>query len=259
MKAEKTIDKDQINEVLDILERMHPEAMCALDHGNVFELLVAVVLSAQTTDVSVNRVTPELFRKYPTPEALAGAGQDDVIDTIIDSYSRFYESARKDAALVAQREQLQQNKKATENLLKAIEMGIITETTKDRLLSLEAERKDLEESIRIAEEALERVTPDQVRFFLERFKSMDANNLDAQRQFIKTFIQEIYLYDDYMRILFNYYPFGERKICFSAVEAEESSGASDSYSDTSSPLFGSCTNPYIISIFAYGFVLTVPV
>ena len=185
--------------------------------------------------------------------------QDDVIDTIIDSYSRFYESARKDAALVAQREQLQQNKKATENLLKAIEMGIITETTKDRLLSLEAERKDLEESIRIAEEALERVTPDQVRFFLERFKSMDANNLDAQRQFIKTFIQEIYLYDDYMRILFNYYPFGERKICFSAVEAEESSGASDSYSDTSSPLFGSCTNPYIISIFAYGFVLTVPV
>ena len=82
MKAKRTIDKAQIKEVLEGLERMHPEAMCALDHGSVFELLVAVVLSAQTTDVSVNRVTPELFRKYPTPEALAGAGQDDVIDTI---------------------------------------------------------------------------------------------------------------------------------------------------------------------------------
>lgn len=185
--------------------------------------------------------------------------QDDVIDTIIESYSRFYESARKDAALVAQREQLQQNKKATENILKAIEMGIFTDTTKERLLSLEAERKDLEEAIRIAEEALVRVTPDQVRFFIERFKSMDADDRDVQRQFIKTFIQEIYLYDDYMKILFSYDPSGERKIDFSDVEAEESSGASDSYSDTSSPLYGSCTNPFIITIFAYGFVLTVPV
>ena len=82
MKVKKTIDKDQINEVLSGLERMHPEAMCALDHGSEFELLVAVVLSAQTTDVSVNRVTPELFGKYPTPAALADADQADVIDII---------------------------------------------------------------------------------------------------------------------------------------------------------------------------------
>ena len=110
-----------------------------------------------------------------------------------------------------------------------------------------------------AEDALVRVTPDQVRFFIERFKSMDANDRDVQRQLIKTFIQEIYLYDDYMKILFSYDPSGERKIDFSEVEAEESSGASDSYSDTLAPLYGSCTNPFTITIFAYGFVLTVPV
>ena len=182
-----------------------------------------------------------------------------MIDTIIDSYSRFYESARKDSALVAQREQLQQNKKATENLLKAIEMGIFTETTKDRLLSLEAERKDLEDSIRIAEEALVRITPDQVRFFIERFKSMDADDRDVQRQLVKTFIQEIYLYDDHMKILFSFDPNGERRIDFSEVEAGESSQPSGSYSGTSSPLSNSYTNPAVISIFAYGFVLTVPV
>ncbi|MBR0380285.1 MAG: endonuclease III [Mogibacterium sp.] len=73
---------DQIKEVLDALERMHPEAMCALDHGSEFELLVAVVLSAQTTDVSVNKVTPALFGRYPDPEALAAASQDDVIEII---------------------------------------------------------------------------------------------------------------------------------------------------------------------------------
>lgn len=82
MKAERIIRDDQIKEVFGALERMHPEAMCALDHGSDFELLVAVVLSAQTTDVSVNRVTPELFGKYPSAAALADADQSDVIDII---------------------------------------------------------------------------------------------------------------------------------------------------------------------------------
>ena len=69
----KLIKKSQVNDVLDLLEQMHPEAACALDHRNNFELIVAVALSAQTTDVSVNKVTPALFDKYPTPEALSKA------------------------------------------------------------------------------------------------------------------------------------------------------------------------------------------
>lgn len=63
----------EINEILDKLEQQYPEADCALDHRNVFELLVAVVLSAQTTDVSVNKVTPDLFAAYPDAAALAEA------------------------------------------------------------------------------------------------------------------------------------------------------------------------------------------
>lgn len=70
-------EKDVI-EVLDKLEAQYPDADCALDHRNVFELLIAVVLSAQTTDVSVNKVTPALFEKYPTPEALAAADEEDL-------------------------------------------------------------------------------------------------------------------------------------------------------------------------------------
>ena len=78
----KRLPKNRIPEVMGILEGMHPEAMCALDHRSSYELLVAVVLSAQTTDVSVNKVTPELFRKYPDPSSLAAADQADVMDTI---------------------------------------------------------------------------------------------------------------------------------------------------------------------------------
>lgn len=59
--------------VLKKLAETYPDAQCALSHRNVFELLVATTLSAQSTDKLVNQITPALFQKYPTPEALAAA------------------------------------------------------------------------------------------------------------------------------------------------------------------------------------------
>lgn len=61
------------DEILDILEEMFPDAHCELIHRNPFELLVAVVLSAQTTDAAVNKITPALFEAFPTPQAMAEA------------------------------------------------------------------------------------------------------------------------------------------------------------------------------------------
>jgi endonuclease-3 len=60
------------------LQAAHPDAHCELDHQGAFQLLVATVLSAQTTDVNVNRATPALFSKWPTPEALAKADPSEV-------------------------------------------------------------------------------------------------------------------------------------------------------------------------------------
>ncbi len=57
---------------------MHPDAHCELDHRNPFELVVATVLSAQTTDVAVNKLTPALFKRWPTPQKLARAKAEDV-------------------------------------------------------------------------------------------------------------------------------------------------------------------------------------
>ena len=64
--------------ILDTLDQMFPDAHCELNHRNAYELCVAVVLSAQTTDVSVNKATPALFEKYPTVKDLACANQEDV-------------------------------------------------------------------------------------------------------------------------------------------------------------------------------------
>lgn len=65
-------------EIVRILRRTYPKAECALKHGSAFELLVSTILSAQCTDVRVNLVTPALFRRYPTPEAMAGARLTDL-------------------------------------------------------------------------------------------------------------------------------------------------------------------------------------
>jgi endonuclease III len=62
---------ERIAEILKRLDQLYPDATCALTHKSAWELLVATILSAQSTDVNVNRVTPELFRKYPTVEAFA--------------------------------------------------------------------------------------------------------------------------------------------------------------------------------------------
>lgn len=70
--------QDKVNKILDLLEEEYPDAECALNHRDVFELIVSVVLSAQTTDKSVNQVTPELFAAYPDAEALAKADPADV-------------------------------------------------------------------------------------------------------------------------------------------------------------------------------------
>lgn len=66
----------QANIILELLQRQHPDAQCELNFGTPFELLVAVILSAQCTDKRVNEVTPKLFADYSTPEQFAAMPQE---------------------------------------------------------------------------------------------------------------------------------------------------------------------------------------
>src|SRR6266702_6219473 len=64
---------ERIADILKALDEAYPNAVCALNHRTPWELLVATILSAQCTDVRVNMVTPELFRRFPTPASMAKA------------------------------------------------------------------------------------------------------------------------------------------------------------------------------------------
>ena len=68
--------------ILKALDEAYPNAVCALNHRSPWELLVATILSAQCTDVRVNMVTPELFRRFPTPAAMARAEIPELIELI---------------------------------------------------------------------------------------------------------------------------------------------------------------------------------
>lgn len=72
------VDPKKARAVFAKLHEFHADAHCELDHENPFQLIIATVLSAQATDVMVNRITPEVFRRWPTPQALASADPAEV-------------------------------------------------------------------------------------------------------------------------------------------------------------------------------------
>lgn len=73
---------ERVAAILKGLDEAYPDAVCALTHRSPWELLVATILSAQCTDVRVNMVTPELFRRFPTPAAMAKAELPELIELI---------------------------------------------------------------------------------------------------------------------------------------------------------------------------------
>jgi endonuclease-3 len=70
-----TKKQERAGDIVVRLKQMYPKAKCSLDFTNAFELLIATMLSAQSTDVRVNIVTKSLFRKYPNPQSFADASQ----------------------------------------------------------------------------------------------------------------------------------------------------------------------------------------
>jgi endonuclease-3 len=78
--------------VAELLAGEYPDVATEIDYGSPWELLVATVLSAQCTDVRVNKVTPELFARWPRPEDLASTSQEDV-ETVIRSTGMFRQKA----------------------------------------------------------------------------------------------------------------------------------------------------------------------
>lgn len=85
--------KEKNKAVLEYLKKLYPDATCELKFNSIFEMLVAVILSAQCTDARVNKVTPTLFEKYKTPQDFANAKQEDV-EKLIYSCGFYHNKAK---------------------------------------------------------------------------------------------------------------------------------------------------------------------
>jgi endonuclease-3 len=90
---DKRADPERAARIYELLQSEYPDAHCELDHEGAYQLAVATILSAQTTDQRVNLVTPVLFRRYPDVEALANAQQEDV-EEIVRSTGFFRNKAK---------------------------------------------------------------------------------------------------------------------------------------------------------------------
>ena len=91
----------RITAILDELDRLYPDAHCELNYRSPFELLIAVILSAQCTDDRVNLITPTLFARYPDAAALAASNQEEVEKIIFST--GFYRNKAKNIRAAAQK------------------------------------------------------------------------------------------------------------------------------------------------------------
>ena len=126
---------------------------------------------------------------------------EDMIDDIADSIMRLQEKENTAVPLI--QNELDEVNKSIANLVKAMEMGVISRSTKDRLDELEAQREQLEANIIRQEIQDEIITREQVVQWLRSMKSLDLSLPDSKRMLVDTFVNSIYLYDDKVVIGFN--------------------------------------------------------
>jgi len=119
--------------------------------------------------------------------------------------------------------QLQEVEKGVENMLNAIQAGIITLSTKERLASLEAQKAQLEESV--LRERIKRpiLTREQIGYFIRKFRNTDTTDEDERQRLIDCFVNAVFVYDDRIVLTFNYKD-GTKKISLDDVKGSDLEG-----------------------------------
>lgn len=150
------------------------------------------------------QVRKDWIEELVVRETRARCLTDEVIALIVDAALALQEKEKDDSLLRGLTSELSSVKSAIGNLIRAIEQGIITPSTKQRLDELEARRADLERAIEDEQVQQPQLTRDQLTFWLERFRDGDPSDPKYQETFIDVFINAVYLYDDHVRIVCNY-------------------------------------------------------
>jgi len=131
---------------------------------------------------------------------------DELIEFLIENTWQYYQAQdESQEELNALHRELEQTEKAIANLITAIEAGILNEATKKRMAELEAQQKDLVSAIADREIAKGfHITREYVDFFFRQFRDKDYTDRECQKQLISTFVNSVFLYDDHLKLNFNF-------------------------------------------------------
>lgn len=149
------------------------------------------------------------FKKYDLESAVIQHTLNDVltdklIEFLCDKVMELQAADLQSVLLKSMHKQAKSIQKSIDNIMKAIEAGIITDTTKDRLMELERQKESM--SIEIAKEEIKKpdISKNQLLYWLYSFKYGDINDISFQTNIVNTFINSIYLYEDHMVIVYNF-------------------------------------------------------
>lgn len=186
--------------------------------------------------------------------------QDDVIEWIAENAVQYLREAKENSDLALMKVELESNQKAASNIMAAIEQGIITATTKERLLEVEANISELKNSIAAAEALIQPVDKERIIYSLTQLRDGDVTDKEYQRRLINTFVKAVYLWDDKIRI--DYYYTGEKNSVELSFKDKPSGGETQDGVCTSSPSLhhrgARQTHDAVIYLTLDGFVLLCP-
>ena len=201
-----------------------------------------------------DRVGKDWIEQLVISELMRILSADGFIEALADKVVDFQARNKDDSALRALEARQKEVDRAVNNLMAAIEQGIITPTTKSRMVELEAEQEKLTKAIAkevIKEPEIER---DQVIWFLERFRDGDINDEVFRSFLVDTFINSIYLYDDDKMVLILNYSGDNSKITLQSVEKNVLQGNAEcsAFEESTAP---SEDNPNLLPVGdGFGFV-----
>ena len=155
--------------------------------------------------------------------------QPDVMNWVADAVMAYQERTGNSAVLSGLRDQLSDNQREIGNVLNAIKAGVVTASTQRLLLDLEAEGQRLESAIYMEEVSVTHISRDFVMYWLGQFRDGHIDDVAFRRKVIDSFVNSVYLWDDRIRIAFNYSGKGAVVDSSLILEAETLAGAEGSY------------------------------
>jgi DNA invertase Pin-like site-specific DNA recombinase/uncharacterized ParB-like nuclease family protein len=185
--------------------------------------------------------------------------QDHIIEWVAENTVKYYEKRKEWSRVQEIEHRLKDVNKAIDNLMAAILQGILTDTTKGKMIELEEEKSLLAEQLRVEKRALPDITKEKVIFWLESFKDQDVSSKKFQRVLFDNFLSAAYLFDDELRLVYDYtgtaneviVPLDKEK----ADKAVDADNPSCSYSGSYGPPNEANTNKAVIYMVDSMFVL----